>query len=224
LIPPIFCATETQKPPKHVEQQRPDTYRQVFNIGRERVRGLWTKNDRYYAQLDANNGGQYRYHLEHPNTVPQAMLARQALKLKQQTEVGFLPPGRNGKKEGQKMVLASLHFSRGNDQNLLQHAVLPLQFFQPPSLVHFDLPKLLLPAVIRHLQDVRLVAKCLDGLLPAIRFQRNPHLVFRRIPFAFHRLILSSVQTNTSTGPKKSSHITFNALSTGACGYLLKQS
>jgi hypothetical protein len=42
---------------------------------------LWIENGRYCAQLDAHDGRQYRYRLEHAGTVPQAMLARQALKL-----------------------------------------------------------------------------------------------------------------------------------------------
>jgi predicted nucleic acid-binding protein len=36
-----------------------------------------------YAQLDETDGKKYRYRLEHAETLPQAVLAQQALKLKQ---------------------------------------------------------------------------------------------------------------------------------------------
>ena len=54
---------------KTVKEPRSKTYRQVFNADEERVRGLWTKNDRHYAQLDANDHRQYRCCHEHVNKV-----------------------------------------------------------------------------------------------------------------------------------------------------------
>lgn len=59
-----------------------DSYQRVFNEKGERVRGLWLRAGRFYAQLRATDGKPYRYRLDHAQTVPQAVLARQALKLK----------------------------------------------------------------------------------------------------------------------------------------------
>jgi integrase len=83
-----------------VTKQASAVYEQVFNTGGARVRGLWSKNNRYYAQLDANDGNQYRYQLQ-ARTVPQAVLARQALKSKQQAG-NLFPPGNDDQKEGPK--------------------------------------------------------------------------------------------------------------------------
>ncbi|HTI99385.1 MAG TPA: ATP-binding cassette domain-containing protein, partial [Dongiaceae bacterium] len=68
--------------------------------------------------------------------------------------------------------------------------------------------KLLLPPVEGRLREVRLLADRLDAAFTPVRFPQNPDLVFRRISFAFHRLVLSSAQTNTSPGPEKLSHVT----------------
>jgi hypothetical protein len=83
LFRPTFVAMKRKRTTKSVEEpvRRPDSYQQVFNERGERVRGLWTRGGRFYAQLDATDGKPYRYHLEHAETVPQAVLARQALKL-----------------------------------------------------------------------------------------------------------------------------------------------
>jgi hypothetical protein len=51
--------------------------------------------------------------------------------------------------------------------------------------------KLPLPPVKAHLRDVRLLTEVLDAFFTAIRLAQYPNLVFRRIPFAFHRLVLS---------------------------------
>ena len=95
------------EPAKAQKAQRNDEiYQMVLNANGERVRGLWTRFGVYYARLDANNGRQYRYRLEHADTVPQAVLAKQALKLKQRA--GRLLPPRvmeekeEGIKEGAK--------------------------------------------------------------------------------------------------------------------------
>jgi len=55
----------------------------VFNASGNRMHGLWSKAGNFYAQMDANDGKQHRYRLD-AATVPQAILARQALKMKQQ--------------------------------------------------------------------------------------------------------------------------------------------
>ena len=66
-------------------------YQRVQNTKEERVRGLWTRFGVYYAQLNANDGKQYRYRLEHAEIVPQAVLAQQALKMKEEAGT-LLPP------------------------------------------------------------------------------------------------------------------------------------
>ena len=68
---------------RHGKQNRRE---QVLDAKQERVRGLWLRNGVSYAQLDANDGNQYRDRLEHAATIPQAVLARQALKLKRAPE------------------------------------------------------------------------------------------------------------------------------------------
>ena len=76
------------------------SYQKMFNANGERVRGLWTRFGVYYAQLDANDGKQYRYRLEHADTVPQAVLAQQALKMKQKAGTLLPPSELDEEKEG----------------------------------------------------------------------------------------------------------------------------
>ena len=91
-------ADETAKPQK--PQRNDQIYQKVLNANGERVRGLWTRFGVYYAQLNANDGKQYRYRLEHADTVPQAVLAQQALKMKQRAGT-LLPPSQvEEEKEG----------------------------------------------------------------------------------------------------------------------------
>lgn len=73
-------------------------YEQLFNSQGVQVRGLWKKSGAFYAQLDANDGNQYRYQLQ-AETLPQAVLARQVLKSKQQAG-NLFPPGNQPEKEG----------------------------------------------------------------------------------------------------------------------------
>jgi hypothetical protein len=82
-------ADETAKPQK--AHRNDQIYHKVLNANGERVRGLWTRFAAYYAQLHANDGKQHRYRLEHADTLPQAVLAQQALKMKQRRG-GLLPP------------------------------------------------------------------------------------------------------------------------------------
>lgn len=72
---------------QHVKEQ--PSYQQVVNQKGQRCRGLWTKRGHFYAQLTANNGVKYRYPLD-VQTIPDAVLAQQALKMKQ--KAGTLPP------------------------------------------------------------------------------------------------------------------------------------
>ena len=60
-----------------------------------------------------------------------------------------------------------------------------------PGLVDLHLPKLPFPPVETHLRDVLLPAEILDAFFTTIRRPQDANLVFRRIPFAFHRLVLS---------------------------------
>jgi hypothetical protein len=69
-------------------------YNQVFDEKRLRARGLWEKRHRYFAQLDANHGNQYRYLLQDAKTVPEAETARQVLKDLQHQ--GKFVPARQG--------------------------------------------------------------------------------------------------------------------------------
>ena len=70
----------------------PQAWKQVFDERKppRRVRGIWRRYQDLYAALDANNGKAYYYPL-HVDTVPQAVLARQALK-QLQKEGKLLPP------------------------------------------------------------------------------------------------------------------------------------
>jgi hypothetical protein len=70
----------------------------VVKANEARVRGLWTRFGVYYAQPNANDGKQYRYRLEHAVTVPQAVLAQQALKMKQRAGT-LLPPSQLDEEE-----------------------------------------------------------------------------------------------------------------------------
>src|ERR1035437_11128321 len=94
-------ARNVNEPAKAQKAQRNDEiYPMVLNANGERVRGLWTRFGVYYAQLNANDGKQYRYRLEHADTVPQAVLAQQALKMKQRAGT-LLPPSQvEEEKEG----------------------------------------------------------------------------------------------------------------------------
>jgi hypothetical protein len=56
------------------------------------MRSLWERKGAFYAQLDANNGKQYKYPLHEATTVPQAVTEMQALK-KLQREGKLFPPG-----------------------------------------------------------------------------------------------------------------------------------
>jgi integrase len=80
-----------------------EKFNKVLDEKKKRVRGLWERKDSYYAQLDANNGKQYKYPLHGAETVPQAITETQVLK-KLQREGKLLPPTelRLGKKEDQK--------------------------------------------------------------------------------------------------------------------------
>ena len=53
---------------------------------------FWERKGVFYAQLDANNGKQYKYPLPHAKTVSQAITEMQALK-KIQREGKLFPPG-----------------------------------------------------------------------------------------------------------------------------------
>jgi hypothetical protein len=77
-------------------------------------------------------------------------------------------------------------------QHLLQLAVLLLQFFELPGLRNIHHPKGPLPPVKRLLVDILFPAD-LTRTLASVHFPQDADLVFRRIPFAFHRLVLSCV-------------------------------
>ena len=86
--------TEAQK------AQRNDEVRQeVLNANAERVCGLWTRFCVHCAQPDANDGRQYRYRLEHAETVPQGVLARQARKIQRKLDSSCLLRNRLPKAE-----------------------------------------------------------------------------------------------------------------------------
>jgi len=72
-------------------RQKADKFNQVYNDKGRRERGVWLRKGRFYAQLDANNGRQYKYLLEHASTVPQAVTELQSLK-KLQHEGKLFPP------------------------------------------------------------------------------------------------------------------------------------
>ncbi len=67
-------------------------WQQVYDAHKppRRVRGIWRRKGRLYAKLDANNGKQYFYPL-HADTVPEAVSARQALKMIQKGGKLFPP-------------------------------------------------------------------------------------------------------------------------------------
>ena len=67
-------------------------FNKVFNDNKKRMRSLWERKGVFYAQLDANNGKQYKYPLHEATTVPQAVTEMQALK-KLQREGKLYPPG-----------------------------------------------------------------------------------------------------------------------------------
>lgn len=92
-----------------------EKFNKVVDEKKKRVRGLWERKGSYYAQLDANNGQQYKYPLHGAATVPQAVTETQVLK-KLQREGKLLPPTemRLGKKEDQK---------ESTDGHLLKEAI-----------------------------------------------------------------------------------------------------
>ena len=61
------------------KKSNPNSWEQVFDKHNppRRVRGLWSRNGKLFAQLDANDGKAYRYPL-HVDTVPEAITAKQA--------------------------------------------------------------------------------------------------------------------------------------------------
>jgi hypothetical protein len=63
----------------------------VVNQKGQRCRGLWTKRGHFYAPVTANNDVKYRYPLD-VQTIPDAVLAQQALKMKQNAGT-LLSPG-----------------------------------------------------------------------------------------------------------------------------------
>ena len=77
---------------ERLPRRKADKFNKVFNDSKERVRSLWERKGVFYAQLDANNGKQYKYPLQHAATVPQAVTEMQALK-KLQREEKLFPPG-----------------------------------------------------------------------------------------------------------------------------------
>ena len=70
-------------------------------------------------------------------------------------------------------------------QHLLEFTVLAFQFLQPPSIVDFELPELLLPAMKAHLREVVFPTDFKDRFA-RVRLPQDANLLFGRIPFAFH--------------------------------------
>ena len=77
---------------ERLPRRKADKFNKVFNENKVRVRSLWERKGVFYAQLDANNGKQYKYPLQHAATVPQAATEMQALN-KRQRDGAILPPG-----------------------------------------------------------------------------------------------------------------------------------
>jgi hypothetical protein len=73
-------------------RRKADKFNKVRDDKRQRKRSLWERKGVFYAQLDANNGKQYKYPLHQATTVPQAVTEMQALK-KLQREGKLYPPG-----------------------------------------------------------------------------------------------------------------------------------
>ena len=81
----------------------------MFNANNEKLHEIRLRNGRYFAQLNAADGKQHRYRLEQAQTLPQAVLARQALKQQQQSGGGLPPPEfplptKEGPKEGRNLT------------------------------------------------------------------------------------------------------------------------
>jgi integrase len=76
---------------ERLPRRKAGKFNKVFNEDKEPVRSLWERKGVYYAQLDANNGKQYKYPLKHAATVPQAVTEMQVLK-KRQRDGDLLPP------------------------------------------------------------------------------------------------------------------------------------
>lgn len=97
--------------PERLPRRKADQFNKVFNEHKQRVRGLWERKGLFYAQLDANNGKQYKYPLHEASTVPQAMTEMQALK-RIQRDGKLFPPGvteEDAKKEGTKESTRPYH-------------------------------------------------------------------------------------------------------------------
>ena len=77
-----------------------ENFNRVFDEKKRRVRGLWERKRCYYAQLDANNGKQFKYPLHAATTVPQALTEMQVLR-KTQREGKLLPPSLMGGDKGE---------------------------------------------------------------------------------------------------------------------------
>ena len=77
---------------QRLPRRKADKFNKVFNDNKKRMRSLWERKGVFYAQLDANNGKQYKYPLHEATTVPQAVTEMQALK-KLQREGKLYPPG-----------------------------------------------------------------------------------------------------------------------------------
>src|SRR6516162_9210299 len=65
---------------ERLPRRKADQFNKVFNDRKERMHGLWERKGVFYARLDANNGRQSKYPLQHAATVPQAVTEMQALK------------------------------------------------------------------------------------------------------------------------------------------------
>ena len=77
---------------QRLPRRKADKFNKVCNDNKERGRSLWERKGVFYAQLDADNGKQYKYPLHGATTVPRAVTEMQALK-KLQREGKLYPPG-----------------------------------------------------------------------------------------------------------------------------------
>jgi hypothetical protein len=87
-------ATQTKPTVRELIPGEPDPreWEKVNGDRRRRVRSFWKRKGAYYAQLNASGKSQqYKYRLDHAQTVPQAITAMQVLKARQQ-EGTLLPP------------------------------------------------------------------------------------------------------------------------------------
>jgi hypothetical protein len=65
---------------ERLPRRKVDKFNKVNNDKGQRARGLWERKGVFNAQLDANNGKQYKYPLHQATIVPQAVTEMQALK------------------------------------------------------------------------------------------------------------------------------------------------